>query len=77
MPPRVIIDALCVRLEFGRWAAQSVALPGLVTGGISADDAAQNLRRLAEGIVGEPVTVLVTVLDDGAVPAAAYAVEGA
>jgi len=66
LPPRLIIDVLAARLSRGRWAAHSFALPGIIAGGVSADDAADKLLRLAEGIAGEPVRAIVTEAGDEA-----------
>jgi hypothetical protein len=63
LPPRVVVEIACTRLDDGRWLARSAALPGIVAGGLTADDAANKLAHLASGIASEPVKAVVTVLD--------------
>lgn len=62
LPPRIVIDAVCLRLPDGSYLAHSRALPGRYELGATGEAAAERLRRYAETCVGEPVRVLFTSL---------------
>jgi len=64
LPPRLVLEVACLRASGGHWFARSSALLGIVAGGVTSDAAAENLRHLAEGIAGEPVKAVVTVINE-------------
>ena len=62
LPPRIIIDAICLRLPDGSHLVHSHALQGHYELRATATAATEGLRRYAEERAGEPVRVLATVV---------------